>query len=117
MSYVNLQGEKVILEDNYLSIGKFVNGIATVRKKVKGNIGLPGKSSRPIDSSTMPITFQAINYGLGGYINGEGKEIVKCVYDGVNDFSNDGLALVNKNGKYGYIDRTGKEIIECQYQR
>lgn len=116
LGYMNLQGEEIILEDNYHNIGKFVDGIAAVRKNINGNIGLPGKSNFPVNSSTIPITNVAITYGLGGYINEEGKEIVKPVYDSVNDFSTDGLALVNKNGKYGYIDRKGKEIIPCEYE-
>ncbi len=51
-----------------------------------------------------------------GYIDKNGKEVIKCQYEYGFDFS-EGFALVRRNGKYGYIDRTGKEVIACRYDR
>ena len=49
-----------------------------------------------------------------GYINEEGKEIIPCIYEEVEDFS-EGLASVKKDGKWGYINKDGKEIIPFIY--
>lgn len=42
------------------------------------------------------------------------EEITDVPYDEVYIFQ-EGLALVQQNGKYGYIDRTGTLIIPTQY--
>lgn len=56
--------------------------------------------------------------GKGGFINRNGKEIVKCKYDGAEDCS-DGLAMVWKNGYLyadeGYVNKDGIEVIKCEY--
>ncbi len=50
-----------------------------------------------------------------GLVDTSGKVIVPCGrYDSIGAFSDDGLARVEKGGKYGMIDTTGKEIISCQ---
>lgn len=41
-------------------------------------------------------------------------EVVPCQYDDVGYFS-EGLAAVEKDGKWGYIDKMGKEVVPCIY--
>lgn len=36
-------------------------------------------------------------------------------FDEIEDYSEDGLALVNINGLWGYIDKEGKIVIKCEY--
>lgn len=49
-----------------------------------------------------------------GYINKEGKEVVKPIYDHALDF-HEGLAAVCLNGKWGVIDKEGNQIIDCTF--
>jgi hypothetical protein len=49
-----------------------------------------------------------------GYINREGKEVVKPIYDFVDNFQND-FARVRKDDKYGYINKQGIEVIPLIY--
>ncbi|MCX6291090.1 MAG: WG repeat-containing protein [Bacteroidetes bacterium] len=49
-----------------------------------------------------------------GFINEEGKEMVKPAFDEVALFS-EGLAAVQKNGKYGYINKSGTLVIPYLY--
>tara|TARA_B100000508_G_scaffold132802_1_gene122082 strand:+ start:38002 stop:39453 length:1452 start_codon:yes stop_codon:yes gene_type:complete len=68
----------------------FVDGFARVGKK--------------IDDSTMLFTF----------IDAEGEELFDYKYDAAGNFS-DGMAWVEKDGKYGYINTEGEEIIPVEY--
>lgn len=56
-----------------------------------------------------------------GFVNEEGKEVVKCKYDEAESFEN-GYAVVRiKTGQFdricGFMDSTGKEIIPLMYGR
>ncbi|NUU75326.1 WG repeat-containing protein [Paenibacillus xylanilyticus] len=60
-------------------------------------------------------------YGTGGwgFVDKNGKEIIKLSYTGAKSFS-EGLAPVNvaewgKGDKWGYIDQTGKIVIQPKY--
>lgn len=52
--------------------------------------------------------------GKFGYINSNGKLVVKYVYEGGEEFSG-GFGAVKKNGLWGYIDEKGKEAIKPKY--
>ena len=52
------------------------------------------------------------NWGKDYSLEGLAKAVVS--YDYINHFY-EGLAYVEKDGKYGFIDKTGKEIIPCIY--
>ncbi len=49
-----------------------------------------------------------------GYIDKTGKVVIPAEYDSVGEFS-EGLAAVEKDGKFGVIDKTGKTVIPFQY--
>ena len=49
-----------------------------------------------------------------GYINEQGQEMIKPVFDEASLFS-EGLAVISDSGKYGYINKAGKKIISCQF--
>jgi len=75
------------------------------------------------DSTEFPIPFQ--QGGKWGYVNSEGKLVIKPQFDGAGPFS-EGLALVSAGGvhltdsvvksfvKMGYIDQTGHWVIESR---
>jgi hypothetical protein len=52
--------------------------------------------------------------GKKGYINTNGEETIKCVYDDAIDFS-EGLAAVQLNGKWGFINSKGEFIIKNKF--
>lgn len=52
--------------------------------------------------------------GKIGYVDGQGNEIVKCIYDSGQPFY-DGAAIVTKAGKYGIIDATGQVLLPLKY--
>ena len=43
------------------------------------------------------------------------KILVKPTFDYIDDFTEDGLALVNIEGLWGYVDLEGKIVIKCEY--
>lgn len=57
-------------------------------------------------------------YGTGGtktgYIDKTGKVVIPAEYGTTGKFS-EGLASVEKDGKFGFIDKTGKAVIPFQY--
>lgn len=79
----------------YSEFGGFIDGLAGVKNKL----------------------------GLWGYINTDGKEIVKCQFNTITDFSN-GIARVGKqikvgnyNQNWGCVNTKGKLITPIKYQQ
>ncbi len=54
------------------------------------------------------------DYGLWGFFDKKGNEVISCKYNEVRDF-HEGLAAVNKNGLWGFIDKEENEVISCKY--
>ena len=54
------------------------------------------------------------SYMKSGYIDKTGKLVIPCEWDSASVFS-EGLAEVQKDGKWGYIDKTGKLVIPCEW--
>ena len=52
-------------------------------------------------------------FGMQDYPTG--KIVVKCIYEKISYFSEEGLAPVKRDGKWGLIDETGKEVTKCKY--
>jgi hypothetical protein len=52
---------------------------------------------------------------LTGFIDSTGKVVVDFKYERVGYFS-EGLAMVQKEGRYGFVDKTGKEVIPLIYE-
>ena len=55
-----------------------------------------------------------IDNGLWGYINQEGKIVIKPQFSPAEDFS-EGLACVATGGQWGYINQEGKFVIKPQF--
>lgn len=88
MGVIDLDGKTVVELGRYKDIYTFYNGYAVVKSCS----------------------------GQYGYIDRNGKEIVACMYDWIDPFS-EGFAAVMKNQKWGYVDLTGKEVIAPEYDR
>ena len=54
------------------------------------------------------------NHSKYGYIDRQGKKVIKCMYDFADSFQG-GIARVCLNDKWSFIDRTGKKVIEYKY--
>jgi hypothetical protein len=52
--------------------------------------------------------------GRWGFIDANGKMLIKPQFDDAKDFDN-GLAAVKSRSDWGYIDKTGKMVIEPQF--
>jgi hypothetical protein len=53
-----------------------------------------------------------------GFVNSEGKEIVRPIYDNIEAFNarnRNNWALVERDGAYGFIDSNGKEAVTAIY--
>jgi len=93
--FVDKTGEKIIPKTlrkfDYISVrDKFLDGVTTV---------CIGGDDRKVKC---------------GFINKSGKEIIPCIYDWVDNFS-EGLATVSLNHKKGFIDKNGKQVIPIVY--
>src|SRR5688572_3761124 len=67
-------------------------------------------SSHSEDESAYMADYESPE-GRWGYINTAGELVIEARYDDAGPFS-EGLASVNKRGKWGFIDQNGNEIIE-----
>lgn len=54
--------------------------------------------------------------GLWGLKDKKGNIITPVVYEEIFAFSDEGIAVAQKNGKYGYLRNDGKVLIECIYE-
>lgn len=89
--FILLISQAVIAQNpsnTYDRIGKYVNGVAFVHKN-----------------------------GLVGFIDVQGKEIVKPEYDKIGYFGSDKLAFTHKDGLVGIIHISGKVILKPTYDR
>lgn len=50
-----------------------------------------------------------------GFINDAGQFVIEPVFDYVEPFQDNGLAVVGKNGKLGLVDREGKLVLESVF--
>ena len=62
----------------------------------------------------VPPLFKITENDRVGYINDQGKVVIKPIYLNGNDFS-EGLAAVRLNGTYGFINETGTFVIKPVY--
>ena len=85
---------KVVLDNSYCGIpSKFQEGFSVV-----------GKEGEKNEYYTQYV------YGI---IDKNGKEIIPCIYNTCNLFS-EGLAVVKKDGIYGFVDKKGNSTFDIQ---
>jgi hypothetical protein len=54
--------------------------------------------------------------GLWGLKDKKGNVIIPPVYEEIFAFSEEGIAVAQKDGKYGYLRNDGKVLIDCIYE-
>ena len=85
--YINRKGQEVI-KPEYAMAGRFNGGLAMVSSHNKNG-------SECIDKN--------------------GKVVFKANYEQINDYFDEGYAVVYKKGKAGMIDKKGSELIKPKY--
>ena len=100
---------------------EFVNGFAKIRyyngySFISSDFKrLPGAFKEVSDFSSYNMAAVRRADNTLSYINASGKEKFKSDYELIGDFSDNGLALVKKNGKFGYINTDGKLVIDTLF--
>ena len=123
--YIDRDGNEVI-PTQFLEANGFEDGVAIIKTK-DNKYGLIDKDGKLINTYNHGYVSQ---YGEGvmvfadslngpfGYINKEGKEIIKPIYTMANEFK-DGIAVVSTqepyNSKYGAINLDGKYVFQSIY--
>lgn len=54
--------------------------------------------------------------GLWGLQDKKGNIITPAIYEEIYSFTEEGIAVAKKSGKYGYLRNDGKVLIECIYE-
>ena len=72
---------------------------------------IPAEKTTTEDHALTPSVNQD---GKWGFIDKDSTVIIPCMYDSIQDFSEE-LAAVMLNGKWGFIDKTGEVAIPCKY--
>ncbi len=83
----------------------------TVKKQIIGKKMLNNYDYITKFNETLICVLKDDKYG---FINKDGKEVVKPVYDWVDDFF-EGLARVEINDKWGFINKEGKKVVKPIY--
>ena len=132
--YISKNG-KTIIDFEYDEAGKFKDGLARVQKDGKyGFITAKGEVVIPFEYDDCQESFYTqtgknhkervlpiwVKRGdKYGFVNIEGKEIIKPIYEFAGSFSelkdDRTLAAVVKNGAVGFINENGKIMIPCMY--
>ena len=65
-------------------------------------------------SSAQDLTIHVNKKGKVGFVDKNGTEVVKCIYESAYPFS-DGYAIVSKSGKSGIINEKGEVVLPLKY--
>ena len=84
----------------------------TVRKQIIGKKMLNNYDYITKFNETLICVLKDDKYG---FINKDGKEVVKPIYDEVDDDFFEGLARVEINDKWGFINKEGKKVVKPIY--
>ncbi|MBR0572921.1 MULTISPECIES: WG repeat-containing protein [Pasteurellaceae] len=112
---INSKGDIVIpFEYSYLAPFSVV-GLAEAKKGGSlGFINTKGEFFYGLvpysDKNTLSVVHN--EQGKYGFVNNKGEVVVPLEYDKVYPFSEDGLASVEKNGKWDMVDKKGMSIIQ-----
>ena len=78
-----------------------------------------------LDNEKYKFVGKYFNYGLAmaqdrktelwGYVDGQGREVVRCVWRSVGHFSEYMAGVQNSNGKVGFVDVKGELAIPCKW--
>jgi hypothetical protein len=64
----------------------------------------------------FPVSLKEVGGNRCGYINNQGKLVLKAIYGNAGDFQDNGLAIVRLRGLTGVIDTSGYFIVKPTYE-
>lgn len=90
---------------------------ATASSTQPGGSGQPMSNPHPSVQAIALYPAYVVDDGVckWGYVNEQGKFAIKPVFDSVENFETNGLAVVTVDDQSGVIDGTGKFIVEPTY--
>ena len=106
----------------YKAIWEFSEGLAPAKPLDSDNYGYIDLEGNIIIAPQFEAAYYfyeglaqvETKHGRKFFINKQGEKVLEPLFDDFGHFS-DGLAWVEKNGKYGFIDKSGKVVIEPQF--
>lgn len=111
--YIDETGS-VVIKPSYAGAGNFSEGLAVVNKdetflviNTKGKVILRSKNYINDFHNGLASFSDSKTYNYG-YINKEGKVVLKAAYNFAGNFGKDHTAIVSKSGKYYRINSKGK---------
>jgi hypothetical protein len=120
--FIDKRGKRVF-NKSFLGAGNFYDGLAFVIL-LNGDRGYISKTNQlviKLDNSTAGATHFSEGFAVISdtsnsdyFINKKGEKLGNLLFNSAESFS-DGMARIEKNGKYGYIDTSGKIVIEPIY--
>lgn len=129
--FIDKQG-KMVIKPQFESAHDFVEGLAYVKIDDEhfyidktGKIVLRASKGNYLaccDDFTEGFAKIITRNNKWGYIDKQGKVVIKPQFDAAEEFS-EGLAAVNRGadktysgGRWGYIDKTGRVVIDFQFE-
>jgi hypothetical protein len=120
--FINKQGKEIIqfqYQPQPLAVGKFINGLAKVRKNnlegwVDRNNNMRIKFTYPTARDFNERMCGVKTGAKWGFIDITGKLAIPATYDDVLDF-HDGMAAVRMGAKWGFSDTKGVMKIPAKY--
>ena len=108
------------------SFGRFKEGLCAVYDETTGLFGYINSDSEWVKepqftfaddfSNEIAVVSMSIDgEERCGYIDKEGNIIIECQFEAAREFTSDGLAAVQLNGKWGYIKADGSWLLKPQF--
>lgn len=104
---LSMEGGIIYKENDYIKI------LSDKERKYIDNSGKVLSNKEIFTENTL---FANSQEGKWGFVDKDGKEIIKHKYDMVTEFNSYGYAGVKKDNVWGVIDKEGKIIVEPSYK-
>ncbi len=123
--YIDLNGKEVVAPENiavsmateygWIMKKKSGDDFISYDKNLTQQFRLPAGVTfiGPFKESRAKVINQ---YGLMGFINEKGEQVIPCKYSLTGDFHSGRAIFRNLNGMFGYLDADGQEIIPATYK-
>ncbi|MDZ4794318.1 MAG: WG repeat-containing protein [Bacteroidota bacterium] len=111
---------KLVIQPKYSYVGYFSGGLAPAELNDQhGYIDKTGAVKIPFTyrfaSSFRDGLAKVWNGDNVGFINHSGEAVIELKYDEANEYFNEGVVGVKKEGKWGFIDTDGKLVVPMKY--
>lgn len=99
-----------------ITIDSLRDGLVNQKGEIKKVLSVNGSDKRITDIGAFNQGVAPVRIGnRWGVINGEAQWVAEPIYDQLDEYSNQGLAIARKDGKFGALDMRGREAIPFEY--